>query len=166
MTTRCFTLTAAPLRSLLVRGPAQDDRVVLLPQDPHVREAVARLHDRCFPDAATPGRRLVASDRHTVVVLMGERGLLGFAAGYTQADEYYVDLVGVDEDARSCGVGRTLVRRLLAELARDGIRDRAAAMVRDGNDASERMFTKLGFEPHAEMVSYQADLATSYRSAG
>jgi ribosomal protein S18 acetylase RimI-like enzyme len=165
MTTRCFTLTAAPLRSLLVRGPAQDDRVVLLPQDPHVREAVASLHDRCFPDAPTPGRRLVTSDRHTVVVLLGERGLLGFAAGYTQAEEYYVDVVGVDEDARSCGVGRTLVRRLLAELARDGVRDRAAAMIRDGNDASERMFTKLGFELHSELVSYQADLTAGYRPA-
>jgi ribosomal protein S18 acetylase RimI-like enzyme len=158
-TTRCFTLTASPLRSLLVRGPAQDDRTTLLPADPAVRDAVVRLHDRCFPDAPTDGPRLVSGDRHTVVVLLGERGLLGYAAGYTQAEEYYVDVVGVDEDARSCGVGRTLVRRLLAELAaRGGVRDRAAAVIRDGNDASEHMFTKLGFELHAELVSYQVDL--------
>jgi ribosomal protein S18 acetylase RimI-like enzyme len=96
-----------------------------------------------------------------VVVLLGERGLLGYAAGYTQADEYSVDVVGVEETARSCGVGRTLVRRLLAELAaRGGLRDRAAATIRDGDDASEHMFTKLGFELRAELVSYQADLTT------
>jgi ribosomal protein S18 acetylase RimI-like enzyme len=166
MTTRCFTLTAAPLRSLLVRGPAQDDRVTPLPADDGIRKAVVRLHERCFPSAPTDGPRLVSGDRHTVVVLLGERGLLGYAAGYTQAEEYYVDAVGVDEDARSCGVGRTLVRRLLGELAaRTGVRDRAAAMVRDGDDASEHMFTKLGFEPYAELVSYQADLAAAHRPA-
>lgn len=155
MVTRNFTLTAAPLRSLLVRGAAPDDRTVLLPDSPAAKQAVTSLHRRCFPD----GYQL--SDRHTVVVLPGERGLLGYAAGYTQAEEYYVDVVGVEEDARSCGVGRTLVRRLLAELAaRDGVRDRAAAIVRDGNEASERMFTKLGFEPRAELVAYQADLRT------
>jgi ribosomal protein S18 acetylase RimI-like enzyme len=159
-TTRCFTLTAAPLRSLLVRGPGQDDRTVLLPAADDTRAAVARLHDHCFPGAPTSGDDLVAAgSRHTVVVLLGERGLLGYAAGYTQAEEYYVDAVGVDEQARSCGVGRTLVRRLLAELAeRGGVRDRAAAMIRDDNQASERMFTKLGFEQRAELVSYQADL--------
>ena len=168
MSTRCFTLTAAPLRSLLVRGPAQDDRTTLLPDDAETKQAVARLHDRCFPDAPTDGRRLVTGDRHTVVVLRGERGLLGYAAGYTQAEEYYVDVVGVDEDARSCGVGRTLVRRLLGELAETGgVRDRAAATIRDGNEASERMFTKLGFEPGVELVNYQADLTapTAHRPA-
>jgi len=168
MTTRCFTLTAAPLRSLLVRH-TPDDRAVPLPADPAVRTAVARLHDRCFPGAPTSGARLVSDDsRHTVVVLMGDKGLLGYAAGYTQAEEYYVDVVGVAEDARSCGVGRSLVRRLLGELAAaDGVRDRAAALIRSGNDASERMFTKLGFELTAELVSYQADLAaaTAHRPA-
>jgi ribosomal protein S18 acetylase RimI-like enzyme len=159
MTTRCFTLTAAPLRSLLVRGPAQDDRTTLLPDDQDIKDAVVRLHERCFPDAPTSSADLVTGDRHTVVVLLGDRGLLGYAAGFTQAEEYYVDMVGVDEEARSCGVGRTVVRRLLGELAaRDGVRDRAAAMVRDGNEASTRMFTKLGFAPTVELVGYQADL--------
>jgi ribosomal protein S18 acetylase RimI-like enzyme len=160
-TTRCFTLTAAPLRSLLVRH-SPDDRVVPLPPDPAVRAAVARLHDRCFPGAPTTGAQLVSGDRHTVVVLMGEHGLLGYAGGYTQAEEYYVDVVGVSEDARSCGVGRSLVRRLLGELAaRDGVRDRAAALIRAGNDPSERMFTKLGFVLSQELVNYQADLASA-----
>jgi len=159
MTSKCFTLTAGSLRSILVRGPGQDDRTTLLPDDSEIRAAVAALHDRCFPDAPTSGHDLVTGDRHVVVVLLGERGLLGYAAGYVQAEEYYVDVVGVDEDARSCGVGRTVVRRLLAELAaRGGVRDRAAAMIRDGNEASERMFTKLGFEPGAELVNYQVDL--------
>jgi ribosomal protein S18 acetylase RimI-like enzyme len=167
ITTRCFTLTAAPLRSLLVRHNP-DDRVVPLPDDPAFREAVVRLHDRCFPGAPTSGRQLVSGDRHTVVVLLGEQGLLGYAAGYAQAEEYYVDVIGVAEDARSCGVGRSLVRRLLGELAAQaGVRDRAAALIRAGNDASERMFTKLGFTLQAELVSYQGHppAATAHRPA-
>jgi ribosomal protein S18 acetylase RimI-like enzyme len=163
MTTRGFTLTAAPLRNLLVRGPAQDDRTTLLPEEPAIRQAVVSLHDRCFPDAPTDGRQLVSRDRHTVVVLIagGHGAVLGYAAGHTQADEYHVDVVGVEEDARSCGVGRTVVRRLLAELAaQGGLRDRATVTIQDGDDASERMFTKLGFELHAELVGYEADLTT------
>ena len=165
MSTRCFTLTAAPLRSLLVRH-TPDDRVVPLPADPATKAAVAALHDRCFPGAPTNGAQLVSGDRHHVVVLLGEKGLLGYAGGYTQAEEYYVDVVGVAEDARSCGVGRALVRRLLAELSSaDGVRDRAAALIRSGNDASERMFTKLGFEVVEELVSYRSDIATAHRPA-
>lgn len=168
MTTRCFLLSGAPLRNLLVRGadPAPDDRVRLLPPDTDVREAVVALHDRCFPNAPTNGRQLVSGDRHTVVVLSKDGSLLGYAGGYTQAEEYYVDVVGVDPDARSCGVGRTLVRRLLAELAREGgPRNRAAALIRVGNDASERMFAKLGFELHSELVSYRVDLVVAHRPA-
>jgi ribosomal protein S18 acetylase RimI-like enzyme len=159
-TTRLFTLTDAALRALLVRAadhkPPADDRVCPLPADPAVREAVARLHDRCFPNAPTPGHRLVAdAAEHTVVVLLGRDGVLGYAAGYTHAEEYYVDVVGVDPAYRSLGAGRLLVRRLLAELARrGGARNRAAALIRLGNDASERMFTALGFELALELVGY------------
>ena len=159
-TTRLFTLTGAELRSLLVRAadevPPADDRMSVLPDDPAVRAEVARLHDRCFPNAPTPGHRLVAADSdHTVVVLTGRNGVLGYAAGYPQPEEYYVDVVGVDPDYRSLGVGRLVVRRLLSELAqRTGARNRAAAVIRLGNDASERLFTALGFTLTLELVSY------------
>jgi ribosomal protein S18 acetylase RimI-like enzyme len=162
--TRCFMLAGDPLSRLLARcaDANVDERVVPLPDDEQVRDAVARLHDRCFPDAPTTGRQLVSGDRHSVVVLLGERGLLGYAGGYAQAEEYYVDVVGVDPVARWGGVGRTLVRRLVGELAdRAGARNRVAALIRHGNDASERMFTKLGFELTSELVSYQADLGAA-----
>ncbi len=159
-TTRLFTLAGADLRSLLVRAadaaPPAEDRICPLPADPAIRDAVARLHDRCFPHAPTPGQRLVADDaEHTVVVLLGNAGVLGYAGGYPQAEEYYVDVVGVDPACRSLGAGRLLVRRLLAELARRaGARHQAAALIRLGNDASERMFTALGFALTLELVSY------------
>jgi ribosomal protein S18 acetylase RimI-like enzyme len=159
-TSRLFTLTDTGLRTLLVRPagepPRPHDRVALLPDDPAARDAVARLHDRCFPNAPTPGDRLVSgADGHTVVVLLGNE-LLGYAAGYAQAEEYYVDVVGVDPMVRGLGAGRLLVRRLLLELADGaGARNRAAAMVNLGNDASEHMFTALGFTCSTELVSYR-----------
>lgn len=163
--TRLFNLTGAGLRALLVRAagdvPPADDRICVLPADPAVRAAVARLHDRCFPSSPTPGHRLVADDaEHTVVVLLGsggERagGVLGYAAGFPQAEEYYVDMVAVDPEYRSLGAGRLLVRRLLAELARRaGPRNRAAAVVNLDNDPSARMVTALGFTLAMELVSY------------
>ncbi|WP_291410677.1 GNAT family N-acetyltransferase [Actinophytocola sp.] len=158
---RLFALTGADLRALLVRpagrSPAED-RIGLMSADAEVRAAVAGLHDRCFPTAPTPGHRLVADGSvHTVVVLRdGASGVLGYAAGVTQADEYYVDMVGVDPAVRSLGAGRQLVRRLLVELAtHTGARNRATALIRLGNDASERMFTALGFTLHTELVSYR-----------
>lgn len=146
--TGLFMLDKQPLRDLLAKDLV-DDRAIPLPADPAVRAEVARLHDLCFPGSAALGK-------HTVVVLLGNR-LLGYAAGFSQAAEYYVDFVGVDPDARSCGVGRTVVRRLLVELARAGARDRAAAVIRSGNHASEHMFAKLGFERTADLVCYRAD---------
>lgn len=170
--TRLFSLTGADLRSLLVRAadetPPADDRICVLPEDPAVRTAVARLHDRCFPNAPTSGRQLIADDsEYTVVALLGsgERAgvVLGYAAGYPQAAEYYVDVVGVDPAYRSLGAGRLLVRRLLSELARRaGARDKAAAVISLGNDASERLFTALGFTLALELVSYSK---TDYRPA-
>ena len=44
-------------------------------------------------------------------------GLIGYAAGYPQEGELYVDLVAVHPDKRSRGAGRALVRGLLRELA-------------------------------------------------
>ncbi|HEY0453163.1 GNAT family N-acetyltransferase [Actinophytocola sp.] len=158
---RLFTLTDAELRGLLVRpvdAAVPDDRIRLMPADAEVRAAVARLHDRCFPDAPTPGHRLVADDSAHTVVILGDddTGFLGYAAGYNQAEEHYVDVVGVDPVARSRHAGRLLVRRLLVELAtRAGARNRAATLIRLGNDASERMFASLGFTLRTELVSYR-----------
>lgn len=157
---RVFSLAGGDLRSLLVRSadalPHQNDRVTVLPADPATHAAVAALHDSCFPNAPTPGEQLVAGEGgHTVVVLHGTE-LLGYAAGFTQAEEYYVDFVAVDPAVRGLGAGRLLVRRLLTELAaRTGPRERASATVNLGNEASEHMFGAIGFTRRSELVNYR-----------
>jgi ribosomal protein S18 acetylase RimI-like enzyme len=158
-TVRVFVLGGPALRSVLVRGKdsAVDGAVRVLPDDEALRAAVRALHERSFPDAPMTARALVDGDRgHCVVVLTNANGLIGYAAGYPQEGELCVDLVAVTPELRSRGAGRALVRGLLRELAaRHGARAQAAAVIALGNDASERLFTALGFTLHVELVSYR-----------
>ncbi|MFC7616949.1 GNAT family N-acetyltransferase [Actinokineospora soli] len=57
---------------------------------------------------------------------------------------------------RSAGAGRSVVRGLVRALAAEhGPQQQAAAVIALGNDASERMFTGLGFDLHLELVGYR-----------
>jgi ribosomal protein S18 acetylase RimI-like enzyme len=156
-TSRVFTVSGAALRSVLVS--AVDDADTTRPLDRAYRDQVIELHERCFPNRNVTGEQLVDGARgHTVVIATGATGLLGYAAGFVQEAELYVDYVAVDPEMRAAGTGRTLVRALLRKLATDhGVRPQAAAVISLGNDASERMFTALGFELKLELVSYRRD---------
>lgn len=156
---RVFVLDGSALRSLLVRDaqrPSGVPGVRALPEDPQVRDAVVALHERSFPGRTISGRGLVEGQKDHVIVVAEHGGMIGYAAGYPQDDELYVDYVAVDPGKRSAGVGGALIRGLLQEMAlRHGPRGQAAAVISLGNDASERMFTGLGFALHLELVSYR-----------
>src|SRR5687768_13660320 len=83
------------LRTLLLRDakcPTEREMRVL-PTDRHVHEAVAVLHERCFPRSYFSGKQLVESkpETRTVVVAMDGERVIGYAAGKAQVEEYYVD---------------------------------------------------------------------------
>jgi ribosomal protein S18 acetylase RimI-like enzyme len=161
---RVFVLDGSALRTLLVRDaqrPPGVPGVRALPEDPQVRAAVAALHERSFPGRTISGHGLVEGHKEHVIVVAEHGGVIGYAAGYPQDDELYVDYVAVDPAKRSAGVGGALVRGLLREMAiRHGPRGQAAAVISLGNDASERMFTRLGFALHLELVSYRRQAPT------
>jgi ribosomal protein S18 acetylase RimI-like enzyme len=165
-TSRVFLLTGQALRAVLVRDSTVDSAVRVMPAE--LRDAVAQLHERSFPAATVTARQLVEGSRgHCVMVLAGSSGLIGYAAGYPQEGELYVDFVAVDPYHRSLGAGRALVRGLLRELAaRHGAREQAAAVIALGNDASERLFTQLGFTLAIELVSYRQKLEDVDRAGG
>ncbi|GLW94543.1 GNAT family N-acetyltransferase [Actinokineospora globicatena] len=154
---RVFTLTGAALRSVLVGAAEQSVGPGKLDGDPTTRAQVIDLHERCFPNRTASGAQLVDGTRgHTVVVLTGADGVIGYAAGYLEQEEFYIDYVAVDPNMRDAGAGRALVRALVRTLATEqGVRSRAAAVIALGNDASERMFTALGFTLHLELVAYR-----------
>ncbi|MBC6450745.1 GNAT family N-acetyltransferase [Actinokineospora xionganensis] len=156
-TSRVFTLTGSALRSALISAVDDADTARPLGADEEIRRRVIDLHERCFPNRSITGGQLVDGARgHTVVVATGATGLLGYAAGFVQQEELYVDYVAVDPEMRAAGTGRGLVRALLRKLAAEhGVRPQAAAVISLGNDASERMFTALGFDLHLELVGYR-----------
>jgi ribosomal protein S18 acetylase RimI-like enzyme len=161
-----YTLEGDGLRNLLMReagcprtGAAKEMRV--LPTDAAVHEAVAVLHERCFPRTYLSGAKLVdgSKDRTVVVAMDGEK-VLGYAAGKQQAEEYFVDFVAVEPDLRGKGVGADLVTELIWKLAAaHGARKQAAATILVGNEASEHMFARMGFTLLVELVSYRSRAA-------
>jgi ribosomal protein S18 acetylase RimI-like enzyme len=161
-----YLLDGDGLRGLLLReaacprtGAAREMRV--LPTDAAVHEAVAVLHERCFPKTYLSGRKLVdGGGGHTVVVAMDGDAVLGYAAGKAEPGEYYIDFVAVEPDVRGAGVGAALVTELVWKLAeRSGARPQAAASILAGNGSSRRMFARLGFRLHLELVAYRANAA-------
>jgi ribosomal protein S18 acetylase RimI-like enzyme len=161
-----FVVDGAGLRALLLReascpstGPARDMRV--LPTDAAVHEAVAVLHERCFPNSHLSGRQLVdRAQGHTVVVAMEHDRVLGYAAGTAQPEEYHVGFVAVEPGLRGRGIGAALVTELVWALAvAHGARPQAAAAVLAGNESSRKMFARLGFDVHVELVTYRARAA-------
>jgi ribosomal protein S18 acetylase RimI-like enzyme len=161
-----FVVDGTGLRALLLReascpstGPARDMRV--LPTDAAVHEAVAVLHERCFPNSHLSGRQLVdRAQGHTVVVAMEHDRVLGYAAGTAQPEEYHVGFVAVEPGLRGRGIGAALVTELVWALAvAHGARPQAAAAVLAGNESSRKMFARLGFDVHVELVTYRARAA-------
>ncbi|WP_285751889.1 GNAT family N-acetyltransferase [Lentzea sp. NBRC 105346] len=154
-----YLLDNGALRTLLLRDAnySATHEMRVLPTDPAVHEAVAVLHERCFPHSYMSGRQLVDGTKNrTVVVAMDGQRVLGYAGGKAQPEEYYVDFVAVEPDARGQGIGAQLVTELLWKLACDqGARPQAAASILAGNESSRRMFGRLGFRLHLELVAYR-----------
>ncbi|WP_037256940.1 GNAT family N-acetyltransferase [Kibdelosporangium aridum] len=151
--TRIFTLTGADLRCMLTQDTEAVER---LPSDGSMNAQFTALFDRCFPDTNNTADQLLYG-KHTVVALRQADGkLAGFAAGYTQEAEHYVDFVAVEPDMRCVGVGRRVVQGLVRELdAQNGAKPQAGAVVSVENHASAAMFTGLGFQVELVLVSYR-----------
>lgn len=154
-----YILDNGALRTLLLRDAnySAGHEMRALPTDEAVHEAVAVLHERCFPHSYLSGRQLVdGSKKRTVVVAMDGDRVLGYAAGKAQQEEYYVDFVAVEPDVRGGGIGAALITELLWKLAAEqGARPQAAASIIAGNESSARMFGRLGFRLALELVAYR-----------
>lgn len=83
---------------------------------------------------------------HSFVVLDGP-DLIAFAFVLIVDGTHYIDPVAVASAQKRRGVGRASVRLCLRSLADAGVAD-VGATITDGNVASERLFTGLGFSRH------------------
>ena len=82
---------------------------------------------------------------HSFVVLDDASELIAMSFVVVVDGRHYIDPVAVHPDAKQAGVGRAAVATSLGSLVATGITE-VGATITDGNVASERLFTTLGFE--------------------
>lgn len=104
------------------------------------------LERAVFSDPWTAGQ-LRECLGHGVEFLVAERAgrVLAYAVAMCAADVGDILNLCVAPDARRAGIGRVLVRALLARLAARGVRA-AYLEVRDSNQAARRLYEGMGFE--------------------
>lgn len=80
-------------------------------------------------------------------VMLDGSDLVAFAFVVVVNDMHYIDPVVVASARKRLGLGDALVRRCLRSLADSGVSE-VGATITDGNVASERLFSGLGFTRH------------------
>lgn len=87
--------------------------------------------------------------------LVGERAgaVVGYAVALHAADVAEILSLGVAAEARRRGVGRALVRAMLARLAALGVRT-VYLEVRESNTAGRQLYATEGFEPAGRRRGY------------
>jgi ribosomal-protein-alanine N-acetyltransferase len=72
------------------------------------------------------------------------RGVIGFFAGWTVADEMHINNIDSHTDYRRIGVGRRLIEHAIQEGSMRGI-SFVLLEVRASNEAAQTLYKKLGF---------------------
>jgi [ribosomal protein S18]-alanine N-acetyltransferase len=120
-------------------------------------DAVAALEAATFTNPWTREmleRELRQSDVARVYVLrIPGRRVAAFCACWVVYDELHINTLAVDPELRRRGLGSLLMRRLLAEAAREGA-NRALLEVRRSNEVAQRLYESLGFTVTATRRNY------------
>lgn len=85
--------------------------------------------------------------RHHSFVVLDGTDPVAFAFVVVVNDMHYIDPVAVVPPRKRQGLGRATVQHCLRSLADAGVSE-VRATITDGNVASERLFTGLGFSRH------------------
>lgn len=106
---------------------------------------VLGIDARCFPDNPWGPARLdsFVSGGSGYVAVIGVT-IVGFAVTHSDAQEIFLERLGVDPDFRREGVGRALVERLIKRLVR-GPQSRLSLTVRERNLGAQLFYRSIGF---------------------
>ena len=110
--------------------------------------AVIAMEKRCFPEDPWPEsvfRSALMDELCFWLAAEREGRVIGYAGMQAVLDEGYVDNVAVDPDHRRQGAALSLMRGLLAESRRKGLRF-LSLEVRAGNAPAIALYASLGFE--------------------
>lgn len=113
------------------------------------RAAVLALHERLFPNSYLPGDSLVASLGADRCLFVAHRGavLLGYvyAQHQREANQGYIDYLGVQEAARGQGWGRRLLQRALHWARAERGLPAVELTVREDRGHAQQLYRRAGF---------------------
>lgn len=115
---------------------------------------MAAIERVAFSDPWTRGQ-LAECLRGELEVLVATRdhAVVGYAVAHRAADEAEILNLGVAPQARRAGVGRALVRAIIARVARAGART-VYLEVRESNVAARRLYASEGFAAAGRRAGY------------
>jgi ribosomal-protein-alanine N-acetyltransferase len=120
--------------------------------------AVMVLDRQCFPVPWSANGFVAEMGNVSAYYLVAEAGSLvcGYAGSWMIADEAHITTLGVDPRLRRRGIGELLLKAVLEEAARRGVR-RVSLEVRVSNAVAQRMYEKFGFTPVGRRAGYYTD---------
>jgi len=134
-----------------------DDAVIERLADDSDLDQVVELEARCFTNPWTRemlARELAQSDvAHVFVLRLPGGRIAAFCSCWIVVDELHVNTLVVDLPYRRQGLGITLMRWVIDEAVRRGVR-RATLEVRESNEAARRLYEVLGFQVVARRPMY------------
>ena len=120
-------------------------------------DEVAEIEARCFTNPWTRdmlARELAQSDvAHVFLMRLAGGPIAGFCSCWIVVDELHVNTLVVDLPYRRQGLGVTLMRWVMDEAVRRGVR-RATLEVRESNQAALALYRSLGFQVVARRQKY------------
>jgi ribosomal-protein-alanine N-acetyltransferase len=92
------------------------------------------------------------------LLLVAERGrrVAGYVAAWKRGPKAEIVSIAVERRQRRSGIGAALIRQVLRELARRGVR-KVELMVRVDNRPAIRFYQRLGFCPAGRVPGYYED---------
>ncbi len=153
------TRTRSEYRMSPIRIIATPDPLAVVHPDEQQRDPLAALmldayrntiddEGESFEDACSAvDDYLTSIVRPNSFVMLDGSDPVAFAFVVVVDDVHYIDPVVVASARKRLGLGDALVRRCLGSLADAGIPE-VGATITNGNVASERLFTGLGFHRH------------------
>ena len=123
------------------------DHVVIKKMEPSHIEKVSFLEKAIFSQPWSNQGFLEALSRKDTIFLIAEAEgeVIGYGGMYCAADEGEITNVAIEEKFRKNGIGRKLLKELLEESEKEGIRQ-VFLEVRVSNESALCLYQSMGFE--------------------
>lgn len=133
----------------------------------HAYEQIVDIHNlfrRILPEQYSHfmlAEMYVRSSQYIFMAFCGAK-LVGSVVGKAESPCGYIAMLGVDEDYRNRGVGKSLVRCCVERMRENGLVS-VYLEAETGNCAAVSLYEKLGFRKTMFLDRYYVDLSPAYK---